>query len=96
MLHPLNNLLFIFYVIVSKVNCAFSKLDSCSMTDDIKVDICVIGNQSYIPPLPTVLETTLYLIEIVKIDGNENSISIFVELSTSWKDNKLASTVSSE
>ena len=94
MLHPLNHLLFIFYV--SRVNCAFSKLDSCSMTDDIKVDICVIDNQSYIPPLPTVLETTLYLIEIVKIDGNENSISIFVELSTSWKDNKLASTVSSE
>jgi hypothetical protein len=66
------------------------------MTDDIKLDICVIGNQSYISPLPTVLETTLYLIEIVKIDENENSISIFVELSTSWKDKKLASTVSSE
>ena len=94
MLHPLNHLLFIFYV--SEVNCAFSKLDSCSMTEDIKVDICVIGNQPYTPPILTVLETTLYLIEIVKIDENENSISIFVELSTSWKDNKLASTVSSE
>ena len=94
MLYLLKNLLFIFYV--SEVNCAFSNLDSCSKTNSIKLDICVVGNQSYIPPLPTVLETTLYLIEIVKIDGNENSISIFVELSTSWKDNKLASTVSSE
>ena len=88
------HLLFLFYI--SEGNCAFSNLDSCSKTNSIKLDICVVGNQSYIPPLPTVLETTLYLIEIVKIDGNENSISIFVELSTFWKDNKLASTVSSE
>ena len=52
MLHHLNQLLFIIFS-VSEVNCAFSKLDSCSLADDIKLDICVIGNQSYIPPLPT-------------------------------------------
>ena len=81
----------IMILFVSLVRSDIKELDSCDMSKNVNVDICTVGNVSYIPPLPVLLDTRLYLIEIVKIDGNENSISIFVELSTFWKDSKIVS-----
>jgi len=40
-------------------------------------------------PLPATIETELYLNEIVKIDGDQNSITISIELITYWNDARI-------
>ena len=64
-------------------------LKSCSETHDM-LSVCLIGDKNYEDPVPAHLETWLYLNEIIKIDENENSFSIHVELITYWKDPRLA------
>ena len=43
----------------------------------------------YHHPLPATIETELYLNEIVKIDGDQNSITISIELITYWNDPRI-------
>ena len=64
-------------------------LKNCSETHDM-LSVCLIGDKNYEDPVPAHLETWLYLNEIIKINGNENSFSIHVELITYWKDPRLA------
>ena len=64
-------------------------LKSCSEKHEV-LSICWTGEDNYADPVPAQLETWLYLNEIIKIDGDENSFSIHVELLTSWTDPRLA------
>ena len=59
-------------------------LQNCLVEKD-QQRVCFRG-KSYNNPFPVVLETTLYLQEIVKIDEEENSICIQVDLFTTWTD----------
>ena len=70
------------------LNLGEATLRNCSEKHD-QQDICMNGEEDYSYPLPVVLETWLYLNEIIKIDGNENSISMSVELITYWTDPQL-------
>ena len=64
-------------------------LKRCSEKHEV-LSVCLIGEDIYAGPVPAQLETWLYLNEIIKIDGDENSFSIHVELLTSWTDPRLA------
>ena len=63
-------------------------LKSCSEKHEY-LSICLIGEKNYDAPVPARLETWLYLNEIIKIDGDENSFTIHVELITYWTDPRL-------
>lgn len=64
-------------------------LKKCSEKHEV-LSICLKGENNYADPVPAQLETWLYLNEIIKIDGDENSFSIHVELITYWTDPRLA------
>ena len=73
--------------------CLFNNLVFClksCLTEKDQQRVCFNGT-SYNNPFPVVLETTLYLQEIVKIDEEENSICIQVDLFTTWTDPDLDS-----
>ena len=71
---------------ILKLNEALKK---CSEKHEV-LSACFIGEKTYKNPVPARLETWLYLNEIIKIDGDENSFSISVELITYWTDPSLA------
>ena len=82
-MYSLNYMLILFCTL--KLNEA---LKSCSEKHEV-LSICLIGEKNYAAPVPAHLETWLYLNEIIKIDGDENSFTIHVELITYWTDPRL-------
>ena len=65
-------------------------LEKCSdVQNEVKIEICLIGQDRYIEPIPAVLDTTFYLNQIIKVDGKDDSISIHVNLVTSWTDPRI-------
>ena len=71
---------------ILKLNEALRK---CSEKFEV-LSACYLGEDTYAKPLPARLETWLYLNEIIKIDGDGNSFSIHVELTTYWTDPRVA------
>ena len=67
---------------------AFSHVISCSEEDNAD-NICLNGNYQN---LPIELDTILYLKEFVKIDEEEDSITIQMILYNTWMDSRLAPT----
>ena len=67
-------------------------LEKCSdVQNEVKIEICLIeGHDRYVEPTPAVLDTTFYLNQIIKVDGKDDSISIHVNLVTSWTDPRIA------
>ena len=63
-------------------------LEKCSEKNEI-LSACFIGEEIYANPVPARLETWIYLNEIIKIDGDENSFSVHVELTTYWTDPRI-------
>ena len=69
-----------------------TSLRSCRLEVD-QPSVCFLGER-YVDPFekfPVVMETKLYLQEIVAIDEVENSISLQVNLIVTWNDPDLAS-----
>ena len=69
-----------------------TNLRSCRLEDE-HPSVCFLGKR-YVDPFekfPVVMETKLYLQEIVAIDEVENSISLQVNLIVTWNDPDLAS-----
>ena len=69
-----------------------ANLRSCSLENE-QPSVCFLGER-YIDPFekfPVVMETKLYLQEIVAINEVENSISLQVNLIVNWNDPDLAS-----
>ena len=67
-------------------------LQECSLaTNESEVKVCIKGSVGlYSKYVPAVLDTWLYLLEIINVNENENSIHIFIELLTYWNDTNLA------
>ena len=70
---------------ILKLNEALKK---CSEKHEV-LSACFIGEKIYANPVPARLETWIYLNEIIKIDGDENSFSVHVELTTYWTDPRI-------
>ena len=72
-------------------------LQECSiLANQSRVAVCVKERLSYVKSAPPVLDTELYLLDIIGINENENSIHIFIELITHWNDSNLALSDGSE
>ena len=72
-------------------------LQECSiLANQSRVAVCVKERLSYVKSAPPVLDTELYLLDIIGINENENSIHIFIELITYWNDSNLALSDGSE
>ena len=54
----------------------------------------VKGEKGYVNPFPVAVTTKVHLKEIVSIDENEKSITMEMNLETSWKDPRI--TISNE
>ena len=76
-------ILFIFKLI-------WADMKSCSEKHD-KLEICLKGEEAYTIPFPVLVGSDLYLVEIIDIDEEKNSVSIQVDLWTIWKDPSLTS-----
>ena len=64
-------------------------LESC-LIEDKQPAICFKDQESYSTAFPIALDTVLYLQEIVKIDEDQSSITLHVELQSEWTDLGLA------
>ena len=64
-------------------------LESC-LIEDKQSAICFKDQESYSTAFPIALDTVLYLQEIVKIDEDQSSITLHVELQSEWTDLGLA------
>ena len=51
-----------------------------------KLDICFAGNEGYKYPFPVVLDTFLFVNEIVEINENKNRISLQLNMWMRWSD----------
>ena len=83
-------LIFFFFFLCDTVMA--TNLRSCSLENE-QPSICFLGER-YVDPfekIPVVMETKLYLQEIVAIDEVKNSISLQVNLIVTWNDPDLAS-----
>lgn len=69
-----------------------AELKNCSDHEQGKPELCLRGNEEYVPPLSVNVYLDLYLGEIVDIDQNKKSISMTLGLSTYWTDPKIALT----
>ena len=75
---------------VCTLQLVWASLKSCS--DDHEVlTICLKEGDLYKSPLPTLISSDLYLVEIIDIDEDKNSVSIQVDLWTYWKDQLISS-----
>ena len=63
-------------------------LKSCAEKHE-KIELCYKRKNGYRNPLPVILETDLHLKEIIDIDEDRNSISLFIDLWTLWTDFEL-------
>ena len=68
----------------------WADMKSCSEKHD-KLEVCIIGEEAYTIPFPVIVNSDLYLVEIIDIDEGKHSVSIQVDLWTYWKDPSLAS-----
>ena len=67
------------------------QLRSCLLEKD-QPRICfktIEGEKGYVNPFPVHLTTQLYLKEIVSIDEGEKSITLEINLFSSWKDPRI-------
>ena len=58
---------------------------SCSKPHDEK-SICFTNDTGYFAPFPVSLDVEVYLHDIVRIDEDTNSLSVRLDLWTSWID----------
>ena len=76
-------------VVLCLLRLNFAAVSSC-MEEHKKNKICIKGmaesNANYVDPYPLVLNTTMNLKEIIKINEKESSITIRVILDTTWRD----------
>ena len=73
-----------------------AQLRSCLLEED-QPRICfkaIEGEKGYVNPFPVPLTTQFYLKEIVSIDEGEKSITLEINLISSWKDPRI--TISNE
>ena len=71
------------------VKLSWAGLKRCS-EDHEQLEICIKAKEGYNNPLPVVLNTDLYLLDIIDINMDKNSISVQVDLWTIWIDTGLA------
>ena len=64
-------------------------LKECAETHD-KLELCLTNQDGYSEPFPVVVNTDLYLKEIIEIDDNKKSIKVHVDLWAWWKDEGIA------
>ena len=81
-MHIKKCLLFISYIF--ELNMA-EHLLSCSKPQD-KKSICFTNDTGYSMPFPVNLDVEVYLHDIVRIDEDMNSLSVKLDLWTSWID----------
>ena len=77
----------LFSILLIKLICA--DLKSCSEKHD-KLEVCFKGEEAYTIPLPVIVNSDLYLEEIIDIHEDKHSVSIQLNLWTMWKDPSLA------
>ena len=74
-----------FLILMLLIKLIWADMKSCSEKHD-KLEICLKGEEAYTIPLPVIVGSDLYLVEIIDIDEDKNSVSIQVDLWTYWKD----------
>ena len=79
-----------FLILMLLIKLIWADMKSCSEKHD-KLEICLKGEEVYTIPLPVLVSSDLYLVEIIDIDEDKNSVSIQVDLWTYWKDPLIAS-----
>ena len=77
-------------ILMVLIKLIWADMKSCSEKHD-KLEVCFKGEEAYTIPLPVIVGSDLYLVEIIDIDEDKNSVSIQVDLWTYWKDPLLAS-----
>ena len=77
-------------ILMLLIKLIWADMKSCSEKHD-KLEICLKGEEAYTIPLPVLIGSDLYLVEIIDIDEEKNSVSIQVDLWTIWKDPSLTS-----
>ena len=75
----------IFLVILSLLMEISANLRSCSEKHE-KQEVCFRGKEAYDNPFPIVLDTDLHLKEIIEINEDKNSVSLFIDFWTLWTD----------
>ena len=76
---------YILVIVTYFIKSNYAKLRACSDENIEYLELCHKG-EKYVHPIPAVLTTMLHLNQIIKIDGNENSITVHMEFISSWKD----------
>ena len=83
-------------VFITIIELGSAQLRSCLLEKD-QPRICfkaIEGEKGYVNPFPLPLTTQLYLKEIVSIDEGDKSITMEINLISSWKDPRI--TISNE
>ena len=75
----------IFLFILSLLMEISANLRSCSEKHEIQ-EVCFSGKKAYDIPFPIVLDTDLHLKEIIEVNEDKNSVSLFIDLWTLWTD----------
>ena len=83
-----------FLILMLLIKLIWADMKSCSEKHD-KLEICLKGEEAYTIPFPVLVGSDLYLVEIIDIDEDKNSVSIQVDLWTYWNDPLVASSNSS-
>ena len=78
-------LLITLYVLIFTDIANAKSLESC-LIEDKQPAICFKDQESYSTAFPIALDTVLYLQQIVKIDEDQSSITLQVELQSDWTD----------
>ena len=73
------------FVVIAFFGITWAELKSCLIEEE-QPRICFTEKEAYVKPFPIVLNTTMYLREIVDINENEKSISTYMALYSFWKD----------
>ena len=78
------------FLIICNFKPNWANLKACAEKHD-QVELCFTNENGYSEPFPVVVNTDLYLEEIIEIDINKKSIKIQADLWFSWKDEGIAS-----
>ena len=77
------------FLIICNFKPNWANLRGCAEKHD-QLELCLTNKDSYSPPFPVVVNTDLYLKEIIEIDGNKKSIKVQADLWAYWKDGGIA------
>ena len=69
-------------------------LVNCDATNNTFEKVCS-SKPIYLPPLPVIVDSEVFINRIQGVNEMERSISLFIELSTTWKDPGLSILVDS-